>query len=734
MMKENYKIYFVLALIPYLVLSPYTFQFLEVGNDFELYFYSYKKYIFELFKLGHLPLWSPVEASGSSLIFNPLTQFFYLPSWILYFLCLLIGDISKYSFLIFTISAISIFNLGLFLFFKTFKIETKVAVTTIIITCISLKINELLRFPNAIHSFAWFSWILYGINLAATSKNFKKSFFVIFFSTLMLLTAGYPYYIFYGFVIFSIYFIFLSIKPFRTKIFFDNQNVINNFKFFVRCAIPSFLSLLVASPWLLKISQLISITHGRNETTINFSLRVSSNFFDQIGSWIYPPFSIAEGWYYFGSISVLIIFLVFLYSVTFNRENFKNNYPIKLFSFLFIFLIIFSYQISNPTDSLIFSLMWENINMIQNFRHFIRFNVVLVPFLSLLLAYSIIEFVKLYNDQSTRINELSYVLYSVLTIIIFSQLYFIFISTYENVFWNTWQLKRIIFAKENLPGFFAIYAGLYENYIYTIFFIISFFILLMIIKSLKIKDYLRYNNNFYKLIILITFLELFFLTNIQWAIPYDYYNQGYEKLKLKANYNIKNDNALEDLNIAFAKKSTSIEKSGNNHYEGNTYYRNNKSFNINHINNWGNDNHVKLIKKYFNSNGTILSSVNTTTSNSIKIFFGLEDYPKRIFFTKKFNFNNINDFVINSNSDEKETNFEYKKIHYNGDNLKIKINTSSSGWVSFIDTWDHNWVVFVNGKKKKLNKLFGAYKSVEVQNGTSVIEFIYKPFNFNFKK
>ena len=265
------------------------------------------------------------------------------------------------------------------------------------------------------------------------------------------------------------------------------------------------------------------------------------------------------------------------------------------------------------------------------------------------------------------------------------------------------------------------------------FFYNKFFILLMIIVP-KNKDYLRYNNNFYKLIILITFLELFFLTNIQWAIPYDYYNQGYEKLKLKANYNIKNDNALEDLNIAFAKKSTSVEKSGNNHYEGNTYYRNNKSFNINHINNWGNDNHVKLFKKYFNSNGKILSSIDTLTLDNIKIFFGLKDNPERIFFTKKLNFKNINYFIINSNSDEKEINFSYKKIHYNGDKLKIKINTSGSGWVSFIDTWDHNWVVFVNGKKKKLKKLFGAYKSVEVQEGSSIVEFFYKPFNFNFKK
>ena len=62
--------------------------------------------------------------------------------------------------------------------------------------------------------------------------------------------------------------------------------------------------------------------------------------------------------------------------------------------------------------------MWENISVIQNFRHFVRFNIVLVPFLSLLLAYSIIEFVKIYNDQSTKNNKLSYVLYFVFSIII----------------------------------------------------------------------------------------------------------------------------------------------------------------------------------------------------------------------------------------------------------------------------------------------------------------------------
>ena len=196
---------------------PYTIQYFEVGNDFELYYFSYKKYIFELLKLGHIPFWSPIEASGTSLIFNPLAQFFYIPSWIFYLICLLIGDLTKYYFLIYTIFAISIFNLGLYFYLKTLNINFKVILVTIFITGLSLKVTELLRFPNAIHAFAWFPWIFYGINLAASSLSSKKSLVIIFISCLMLLTAGYPYYIFYAFVLFTSYFIFLLIPTVNIK-------------------------------------------------------------------------------------------------------------------------------------------------------------------------------------------------------------------------------------------------------------------------------------------------------------------------------------------------------------------------------------------------------------------------------------------------------------------------------------------------------------------------------------
>ncbi len=727
-MKKNNYIYFLLILLPFFLLSPYTFQILEVGNDFELYYFSYKKYIFELLKVGHIPLWSPVEASGTSLVFNPLTQFFYIPSWLLYLICFLIGDLTKYYFLIYTISAISIFNLGLYFFLKTFRINYKIILTTIFITSLSLKVTELLRFPNALHAFAWFPWILYGINLAVTNLDFKKSFFIIFISSLMLLTAGYPYYIFYAFILFLFYFLFLFLNPVK-KVLFNTH--VTNINFFFRCLFPSLLTLIVCLPWLLKVSQLVSITFGRNTADINFSLNLSSNIFDQIGSWIYPPISFAEGWFYFGSVSVLIIFSILVYTIVFKTKNL----PLRYFSYFLIFLIIISYQFSNPIDSLIFKNLWNNLEFIQNFRHWVRFNIILVPIISVVLAFSIKEFLNILNYDESKNNKFLYTLIFCIILIVSSQLYFVFISDYQNEFWETWQLKRINVAIESLPIIFSLIASSYKNFIYPFFFIISFIFLIYFLKSKFIKKVLLKKINIYlSFILIVSFLELFFLSNIQWAIPSGYYDNGFKKLNLKKNYNAPNENAHLDLQSAFVSRSVSKEKSGNNRYEGNTYYRNNKKFNVNHINNWGNHNHVKLFKKYFELNGEFKMDLSPEIKNDVELFYGMSISPKRIFFSKSIKHNDISDFIEDTKINEEKNQFSYEVTSYNGDELIFIAKSENDGWVSFIDTWDHNWKVLINKKHNKIFRLFDAYKSVKIKAGLTEIRFIYDPFNFNFSK
>ena len=105
---------------------------------------------------------------------------------------------------------------------------------------------------------------------------------------------------------------------------------------------------------------------------------------------------------------------------------------------------------------------------------------------------------------------------------------------------------------------------------------------------------------------------------------------------------------------------------------------------------------------------------------------------KKIFYSNQKNHKDIISFVKKSKTDEKNNNFSYDLIYYNGDQLVINITTDQDGWISFIDTWDSNWKVFVNKKEKNLDKLFEAYKSVRVNSGRSTIEFSYRPFNWIF--
>ena len=48
---------------PYIYLFPLTFGFLAIGNDFDLIYFSYKRYIAEMLSVGIIPLWSPVDGN-----------------------------------------------------------------------------------------------------------------------------------------------------------------------------------------------------------------------------------------------------------------------------------------------------------------------------------------------------------------------------------------------------------------------------------------------------------------------------------------------------------------------------------------------------------------------------------------------------------------------------------------------------------------------------------------------
>ena len=700
-MKNNLSIIFILVIAPYLYLFPHTFQFIEMGNDFELLYYSYKKYIFEFVKIGELPLWSPSEALGYTLIFNPFAQYFYLPSWLLYSLGLLIGDLSKHTYFLYTIFGLSIYNVGQYFWLRKLNIDKKYCLLATIITCFGLKLTEILRFPNAVHTFAWFPWILYSITLSLENSKTIKSSIIILISTLMVLTAGYPYYILYGFILFSFYFFFVNIP--KVKIQIGHNFVKNSFhKSFFTCLLPALIAFLIVLPWFSGISDVMEITRGRNLNDIKFSYILGSSFLDQVGSWILPPISIAEGHYYFGAIiSMLIIY----YFYCFFTSKINNSIE-KYFLIFFLVFFIFHFQIAAPESSIIFNFLWSKLEIIQSFRAYSRMNVLLVPLMSVLICYSI----KNLDENIINKKDLFVVLFITL-VVISLQFYFIEISQSKTGYWTYWQENRLdiaaYFASQKLQLASTILKS-YNNYIYSIFFLLS-------LSVFAVSNQIKKKVTFYSLILVFVIGELFILANIQWAIPKGYYDEnGYNKLNLEP---------LNTLKNSFTKKRVSTE------VKGNTYFRNQRQFNINYFDVFGIESHTKMYDKYFNRKGEFKEDVSVINKKKVQFLWGL-NHKKKVFFSSSIDYDFIEDLVddIYKNDDNFNDKIIVDTAAYNGDEILIKYVSENQGYIIFMDNWSPGWEVTVNDINKDVELVLGSYKAVKINNGINKIIFKYKPW------
>ena len=696
-MKDKKFHLFILIIIPFIYLFPHTLRLIEMGNDFELLYFAYKKYIFEFIQIGHLPLWSPSEAGGYSLIFNPFAQYFYPLSWLLYFFSFIIGDLSKYTYLIYTILGVSIYNVGQYLWLKRLGLDIKYCFFATLITCFGLKINEILRFPNAIHAFAWFSWILYGMTLSIKVENNIKSSLILFVSTILILTAGYPYYIFYGFLLFGSYFIFISFYRVKKEIY-KNDTIHNNLYLFFYNVLPPFLALLIVFPWLEGIKEVMDITRDRNVQDITFSYILDSNFIDQLGSWIFPPISLAEGWYYFGTLmTVLFIFYIINFLLSKNKQSLE-----KYFLTFFIIFFLFNYQFSAAENSYLFKIIWEKFDLLKNFRAFSRINILLIPLFAVLFCFVL----KLIEEKKHNINFL--ITTSLVAIfIILLQIYIIEISDIKNHYWKTWQERRLLYGSIKFSSIAFIF-NLYNHYIYSISLIIS----LIIFNFLKIR---KSKKLLPLLVVILVSGELFLLSNIQWAIPYKFYDSN--------NYNLLSKKPLDDINDAFLSPRVVTE------VKGNTYFRNFRKFNINYFDNFGLDKHTKLIDKYFKRNGNLKDGLDQETIKKINQFWGLNDNNK-IFFTKKIGYLTIEKFIndVNFLKNNKDVFISMEIINYNGDEIDIDLKTNIDGFLTFVDNWSPGWKVYVNNKEKSIIKVLETYKSVKINTGYNKIKFKYEPW------
>ncbi len=702
--KNRIVLILIILIWPYIYLFPLTFEIIVMGNDFDLIYFSYKRYIAELLSEGVIPLWSPTNGVGSSLIFNPFAQYFYIPGWINYLIYFVTQNLTLHNFLIYTIFAISIFSLGIFKWLKSLNIDHQIALLSCLIVVCSLKITELLRFPNAVHAAAWMPWVLYGINLIFNDKR-KKGFFVIFFSNLFILTSGYPYFIFYSLFLFVPYIFFLPVIFGSNKLNINFSKIL--YKFYGLVFLPFFLSYLISFPWLIKVKNFLNNLVDRTENNWEFATEHTFFWKDTLGSWFFPPSSSTEGWYYSGII-ITIIILYGLISILYNYKNSITEKKLFIYSILFIFFITY---LSWGKHSILFELAWHNIPLFGSLRTWPRINIILVPFIILIFSISLrylLDEVRKYNTE-TKIRSIV-ILVVVVTLLILAQIIFYKLEYYNEEYWQFWQKKRFDAAINYLPLFFANILRLYNGPIYIIFNIISLIFLILIFNS----NFLRIKKiPIFSIILLLAASELFILSNLQWSLD-----------DWKTNIT-KENSPLKKLQNAFV--SPRIIDT----VKGNEYFRDNRVFNVNYPDNYGYNGHAKNYTNYFERyEGKKKEEISKEDLELINFFYGATVDAKKIFLSRNIDHKNIISFVKDSNKFELISNFKSKVLikKYNGNTIELEIFSNNDGWLNFIDNWDEGWKAYINGKETKLYKLLNSYKSIKVKKGFSKVKFQYKPW------
>ncbi len=690
----------IILLWPYIFLFPITFNFISIGNDFDLIYFSYKRYIAEMLVEGIIPLWSPAEGAGFSLIFNPFAQYFYIPGWINYVIHFFSKNLTLHNYVLYTISAISIFSLGTFYWLRTLKIDHLVALLSALLLVCSLKVTELMRFPNAAHAAAWMPWILYGINLMILN-NKKLSILIIFLSNLFILTAGYPYFIVYSLFLFVPYIIFIPLMINES----EKNNLKNNLFFYFYISIPFALSYLVALPWLLRVKEFLNSLVDRTENNWEFATEHIFFWKDTIGSWIFPPASSTEGWYYSGIlVSILIFFVLVIFLLNTKKLNHSDR---KLIIYSTIFLLFITY-FSWGKYSVLFEWSWNNIPLIGSLRTWPRINIVLVPFIILLSAISFKYLLSFIEENNQKyLNKLIIIFIGIFTFLFCLQLIFYIFGFQNEEYWNFWQKKRFDAAIIVLPNFFGNILKLFNGEMYLLFNLLCLMFFITIIK-IRLKK-----QSIFIIATLIVSSELFILSNLQWGLD-----------KWKTNLT-KTENSLELLREGFL--SPRIIDT----VKGNEYFRDNRTFNVNYPDNYGYDSHAKNFTKYFQRyGGKSKKNISNKDLVDINLFYGASKEGKRIFFSQSINHENISSFIYDSNNFELASDFQTEILidKFNGNKIELNVTSNQEGWLSYIDNWDKGWIVFINGEKSEIYKLFNSYKSINIKKGFSKVKFEYKPW------
>jgi hypothetical protein len=680
---------------PFLYLAEYILSFhgkyTAMGNDFYPFYYKYKIYLLAHLAHGHLPLWSPSEAAGYPLFSSPLAQFFYPFNLLLVLWYKLAGGYSSIDYQRFTIFGLSIFGLGLYYWLKLINGNLRAVLFSVLIMTVSFRLTESLRFPNGIHTAAWYPWILYAFTRIFLSPSIKKSIIpclILIFSTICMITAGYSYFVYYSIFLFVPYILMLSFKSTRT-ITVGQSNIQWKVILPGLWLSGSIVSLLCL-PYLISVMRLMKMTYNRSGGSFYYSTSYTFTAQDSLGALIYPPLSQMEGWYYFSLTGVLLIGLFFIWiflspsklpCLTLNiNYSVPPLYRRRLCLLLLVWIALISY-LSYGKDSYLFKLLWQIMPGFSNLRVWGRLNIILIPLFAWLLSIAYDAFEKITENRWANADSISkkskfslILIFTGLYLIILQIQLFLYLNKIEDPYWknNSGPMvnMRILFLILGGAGFLAI----------------LFFLICGKWVAVRVK---HFQFLIFGILCFIAAVEMWPVGAHIWSSRTPF---SQERPHL---------NPATFHQEAFARTRVNIED----------------TLSLKPVYNVGRGS----LNWYFDHYIRFLLMTEREKQNR-DILLGVKG-GQHIFLSESLQHNSIYSFL----KDSLRFPDTGKMISYTGDELVWEVVMPNNGYFSFIDNWDPYWKAYVDDKETPLERLFGTFKSVPLTQGKHRVVFRYEP-------
>jgi hypothetical protein len=677
-------VYFFRHIIP--IDQTYT----ALGNDFISLYYRYKLYLLASMAQFHFPLWSPSEAAGFPFYTNPFAQEFYPFNILLVLWYKAFGGYSSLDHQLYTVFGISIFGLGLYMWLRKVNANARAVLFAVLVMSVSFKTSEIMRFPNAVHTAAWYPWILYGITSVMLSRSLRAAAGYGFLLLLFLLcfwTGSYPYYIYYSQFLFMPYFLIFLIRPLRTCLI--GTRPIHWKPAIMTLVIAGVIWVAICGPHIIGVKQLMAETTDRGGQNFEYSTEHEFTFEDTIGSLMYPPAAMEDGWNFFSITGLLIVLLYMVGGRTVGKSieetgngekptsisETHNAFWAKIFFVIWISMIVY---ISYGKHSYLFILLWKYMPGFSSLRIWARINIILVPILAWLLSLAYASFESLISGKTAAVGKQSKALPLIVSlavvypVILGTQLY-LYLNNIYDPYWLEYfkQLtpQRAKFIVYGIVGFTGICACV----------ILSKRIRLESSRSLSVMFLVLFG---------IAVIEMRPVGTHMWT-----HSATYQPGRFMLDMSSMNTASFRYPRID---SSFTIALS--------------PVFSAGIIDNWYFNRYVVFLKSHRNE------------PEALKVLLGVAD-ARRVFFSESIEHPTITEFL----ADEERFRDAGHLLSYTGEKLNWEINAPAAGHLSFIDNWDYGWKVYVDGNPAKMELLFGTFKSVKILAGSHRVQFVYRP-------